>query len=102
MEAGNSSRPVPAPDDMIENLHSEVLEKGSTLRIFFIHSCAKIKLHCHEGPLLEKDCAVCKEQFSLTAEADDLIIVTLPCKHPFHEGCIKPWLKSSGTCPVCR
>jgi len=29
-------------------------------------------------------------------------VVTLPCKHPFHEPCIIPWLKSSGTCPVCR
>jgi hypothetical protein len=46
---------------------------------------------------------VCKEQFSLTTEdPDDQVIVTLPCKHPFHEGCIMPWLKSSGTCPVCR
>ena len=46
---------------------------------------------------------MCKEQFSLTTEdPDDQVIVTLPCKHPFHEGCIMPWLKSSGTCPVCR
>jgi len=46
---------------------------------------------------------VCKEQFSLnTEDPDDQVIVTLPCKHPFHEGCITPWLKSSGTCPVCR
>lgn len=29
-------------------------------------------------------------------------MVTLPCQHPFHEPCITPWLKSSGTCPVCR
>ena len=55
------------------------------------------------APLLEKDCAVCKEQFALgTEDPDEQIIVTLPCKHPFHEPCIMPWLKSSGTCPVCR
>lgn len=53
--------------------------------------------------LLEKDCAICKEQFTLHPEDDgELIIVTLPCDHPFHEDCILPWLKSSGTCPVCR
>ena len=46
---------------------------------------------------------MCKEQFSLTTEdPDEQVVVTLPCKHPFHEGCIMPWLKSSGTCPVCR
>jgi len=83
MEQGNSSRPVPATEDVIDNLKREVLEEGSTL--------------------LEQDCAVCKEQFSLTTEdPDDQVIVTLPCKHPFHDGCIMPWLKSSGTCPVCR
>jgi len=83
MEQGNSSRPVPASEDVMTKLQREVLEEGSTL--------------------LEQDCAVCKEQFSLTTEdPDDQVIVTLPCKHPFHEGCIMPWLKSSGTCPVCR
>lgn len=46
---------------------------------------------------------MCKEQFQLgTEDPDEQIVVTLPCKHPFHEPCIMPWLKSSGTCPVCR
>jgi len=83
MEQGNSSRPVPATDEVMEQLHREVLEEKS--------------------PLLERDCAVCKDQFALnTEDPDDQVVVTLPCKHPFHEGCIMPWLKSSATCPVCR
>jgi E3 ubiquitin-protein ligase RNF115/126 len=83
MEQGGSSRPVPATEDVMEQLHREVLEEGS--------------------PLLGQDCAVCKDQFALnTEEPDEQVVVTLPCKHPFHEGCIMPWLKSSATCPVCR
>ncbi|KAH9858317.1 hypothetical protein C2E23DRAFT_747551 [Lenzites betulinus] len=83
MENSNAHQPVPATEDALEKLQREVLEEGS--------------------PLLEKDCAVCKEQFALqTEDPDDLIIVSLPCKHPFHENCILPWLKNSGTCPVCR
>ncbi|KAI0785357.1 hypothetical protein BC629DRAFT_1516594 [Irpex lacteus] len=79
----SSAHPVPASEEVLEKLPREVLEEGS--------------------PLLEKDCAVCKDQFSLTTEdPDEQVVVTLPCKHPFHEPCILPWLKSSGTCPVCR
>ncbi|KAI0322985.1 hypothetical protein OF83DRAFT_1279176 [Amylostereum chailletii] len=83
MENSNSSRPVPATDEIMTKLDRTVLEEGSDL--------------------LERDCAVCKDQFSLTSEdPDEQVVVTLPCTHPFHESCIMPWLKTSGTCPVCR
>jgi len=83
MENSNAHRPVPATEEIIQKLPREVLIEGS--------------------PTLEKDCAVCKEQFKLeTEDPDEQVVVTLPCKHPFHEPCITPWLKSSGTCPVCR
>ncbi|KAG2156569.1 uncharacterized protein EDB93DRAFT_1310544, partial [Suillus bovinus] len=79
----SASRPVPATDEIINNLPREVLMERS--------------------PLLDKDCAVCKDQFQLgTDDPEEQVIVTLPCKHPFHQPCILPWLKSSGTCPVCR
>ncbi|KAI0363637.1 hypothetical protein BV20DRAFT_975484 [Pilatotrama ljubarskyi] len=83
MENSNAHQPVPATEEVIEKLPRELLEEGS--------------------PLLDKDCAVCKEQFSLqTEDPDDQVVVSLPCHHPFHENCILPWLKTSGTCPVCR
>ncbi|KAH0838083.1 hypothetical protein J3R83DRAFT_6325 [Lanmaoa asiatica] len=82
-ENSTAGRPVAATEEIVDNLPREVLTKGS--------------------PLLERDCAVCKESFKLDPDdPDELVVVTLPCKHPFHEGCIIPWLKSSGTCPVCR
>lgn len=63
----------------------------------------KICLPLCLAPLLEKDCAVCKDQFSLkTTDPDELVVITLPCKHPFHSPCILPWLKQNGTCPTCR
>ncbi|KAF7307137.1 RING-type domain-containing protein [Mycena indigotica] len=83
--SNNATRPVPATEDIIEKLPRQVLELGS--------------------PMLEKDCAICQEQFKLeTEDPDEQIVVTLPCTahHSFHEPCILPWLKSSGTCPVCR
>jgi len=46
---------------------------------------------------------VCKDQFSLrTEDPDEQVVITLPCKHPFHSPCILPWLKQNGTCPSCR
>jgi len=79
----NAHHPVPATEAIMEKLPREVLEIGS--------------------PTLQKDCAVCKEQFSLeTEDPEEQVVVSLPCTHPFHESCIMPWLKSSGTCPVCR
>ena len=55
------------------------------------------------APLLEQDCAVCKDQFSLnTEDPEEQVVITLPCKHPFHSPCILPWLKQNGTCPSCR
>ncbi|KAF9108754.1 hypothetical protein BGX29_007044 [Mortierella sp. GBA35] len=43
------------------------------------------------------ECSVCKDEF----EGQDNCI-QLKCKHIFHEDCIKPWLKTSATCPTCR
>ncbi|CAL1694479.1 unnamed protein product [Somion occarium] len=79
----SQSHPVPATEEIMQKLPREVLTE--------------------ESPLLERDCAVCKDQFQLnTDDPAEQVVVTLPCSHPFHEPCIIPWLKSSGTCPVCR
>lgn len=81
------------------NCHALYSKKAVSTGLFVYNSCA----HRVLAPLLDKDCAVCKDQFKLdTEDTDELVIVTLPCHHSFHEPCIMPWLKSSGTCPVCR
>lgn len=49
------------------------------------------------GPLLQKDCAVCKDDFEISQKT-----IELPCKHSFHDDCILPWITQNGTCPVCR
>ncbi|RCV11383.1 hypothetical protein SETIT_2G181600v2 [Setaria italica] len=45
----------------------------------------------------EKACTICLETFLV----EEQVVVT-PCNHMFHQGCIAPWVKSHGTCPVCR
>jgi len=77
MEQTNGDKPVPAPDDMIARLPRFRVAANS--------------------PMLQQDCAVCKDEFEVSQET-----IELPCEHVFHNECILPWIKQSGTCPVCR
>lgn len=40
------------------------------------------------------------EVVPLEDQQDELMM--MPCKHLFHLDCLQPWLKTNGTCPVCR
>ncbi|GMH89972.1 hypothetical protein TL16_g11627 [Triparma laevis f. inornata] len=43
-------------------------------------------------------CPVCLEDY-----VPDESLKLLPCKHAFHEDCIKPWLtQQQGSCPLCK
>jgi hypothetical protein len=45
-------------------------------------------------------CSICLEAVALGAE-----VLSLPCRHQFHEDCITPWLRQQGagaTCPMCK
>ena len=45
----------------------------------------------------KKNCIICLEDFK---NGDNAII--LPCIHIFHTECIKNWLKTQNTCPICK
>uniref|UniRef100_A0A1D1ZE03 E3 ubiquitin-protein ligase RING1 n=1 Tax=Anthurium amnicola TaxID=1678845 RepID=A0A1D1ZE03_9ARAE len=42
-------------------------------------------------------CAICKDPLLVGTEASQL-----PCLHFYHPSCIRPWLASRNSCPVCR
>lgn len=46
---------------------------------------------------LTEPCSICLCEYKLCQRASEL-----PCKHLFHRTCLGPWLKQSGSCPVCR
>ncbi|KAG6010690.1 hypothetical protein E4U21_005189 [Claviceps maximensis] len=47
------------------------------------------------------DCAICRIPY---LEDQYCLVVELPCKgrHRFDLECVGPWLRSKGTCPMCR
>lgn len=57
----------------------------------------KIKTYVVEFNSNKKQCPICLVDFN---EGD--INGKLPCKHTFHEECIKTWFQDNNSCPICR
>jgi hypothetical protein len=45
----------------------------------------------------KRNCVICLEDFKSGEKA-----TLLPCVHIFHKNCIKNWLKSKNSCPICK
>ena len=52
--------------------------------------------------LMTRECAICLDSY-----LKDCIMVSVPCRHVFHQNCLEKWFKSGSqyknfNCPVCR
>lgn len=48
----------------------------------------------HHTPKLGVDCIICLNELYNP--------YVLPCGHRFHNSCIRKWIKSKNSCPICR
>lgn len=42
-------------------------------------------------------CTVCCEHINIGSKG-----MFMPCGHIYHPDCLKPWLETNNSCPVCR
>lgn len=68
---------------------------GSSLETLPTHSVTAEDVEA--APEEHRACTVCMEDFRAGEEQR-----TLPCFHRFHKECIDPWLRQSGSCPICK
>ena len=64
-----------------------------------------VKAEDGEAFIKDASCAVCLEDFRVAVMEEKKVKevpMKLPCKHVFHEGCIRGWFKKSHFCPLCR
>jgi len=49
------------------------------------------------------ECCICfSNEYENIVSENNYRPIKLKCKHTYHDNCIRTWLKTSGTCPICR
>ena len=48
-------------------------------------------------PINARQCLICLEDFK-----NGDVRKTMPCLHGFHEDCLDRWLRTNGSCPICK
>ncbi|KAF4974060.1 hypothetical protein FZEAL_9000 [Fusarium zealandicum] len=86
--------------DLITTLEGDIHDPPTRLRGVsqqFVDSLDRV----NRKTLGDDDCAICKVPY---LEDQYCLVVELPCTgaHRFDLECVGPWLRSKGTCPMCR
>ena len=77
---GDGTENLGADESTIQNLPTAVLKNPSS-----------------ELPHDQRQCCICLEDFKGKDTRK-----TLQCLHGFHKDCVDKWLRSNGSCPVCK
>ena len=100
----------------IKNLYEliyEEEEETATPQIYnlkkFCTSCGNkdlskylVDLDINKKEELDECCICFSSEYENIVSENNYKTIKLKCKHVYHDNCIKTWLKTSGTCPMCR
>ena len=97
---GNSAR-----GESVESSNGSSLQRVNTSSIlrdcrkikYKFHSLKKSRIFSYKSYSKNSVCSICMEDFT---EGEELVLC--PCKHCYHERCIKEWLKLKNSCPLCK
>ena len=87
------------PHARANSKHVSAARLDSTLQQSRTHSNATARSSSSPGHQPEI-CAICQEKVAPNKRTS---VALTPCKHLFHERCIRPWFaRGKDSCPVCR
>ncbi|EFZ02595.2 RING finger domain protein [Metarhizium robertsii] len=87
--------------DLVDTLDGDILDPPDRLRGVGQEFLDALDRVGRKTLRADDDCAICKIPY---LEDPYCLVVELPCKgaHRFDLECVGPWLRSKGTCPMCR
>ena len=89
----------------IENTLAGILDPATIEQnnlVHFVSNLPRIK-PANLGPEPEdQDCSICLKKYGINDFWDKDTAAKLPCGHIIGAECIKTWLKTSESCPLCR
>lgn len=88
-------------DQLVASLEADIHDPPTTLRGASQEFVDALDRVGRKTLAADDDCAICKVPY---LEDEWCLVVELPCKgrHRFDLECVGPWLRSKGTCPMCR
>ena len=109
-EAVNESAPIENEAASIENEspletsleEGNTLESGSGPRVQLLGVRNGVPYYLLSRSLSDEPSLVPEREDPVMSDANGSCLVRMPCRHIFHNACIKKWLQTSGTCPCCR
>ena len=81
----------------IRRVSTKAILKNCQIMQYHFEEIKRWRFFDHKIYAKNSVCTICLEDFSEGEE-----VVLCPCKHCYHQHCIKDWLRMKNSCPMCK